>query len=60
MPDTTNPPDAPVSVKRVFRMIDGSRYEVEASTERAAIEHVERIFGRKTWRAIEIVGRTRH
>ena len=49
----------PSAVKRVFRMIDGSRYEVEADTEREAIAHVERIFGKKTWGAIEIIPRNR-
>lgn len=57
MSDTTDAAVEPMVVKRVFRLIDGSRYEVEAGTEREAIAHVERIFGRKTWSAIEIVPR---
>lgn len=43
------------SVRRIFRMVDGSKYEVEAKTERDAIDHVERVFGKKTWTAIEII-----
>ena len=49
----------PSAVKRLFRMIDGSRYEVEAETEREAIAHVERIFGKKTWGAIEVIPQNR-
>ena len=45
------------TVVRIFRMIDGSKYRVEAKSERAAIKHVERVFGPKTWKAIEVVSR---
>jgi hypothetical protein len=57
MSDTSDAAVKPETVKRAFRMIDGSRYEVEAGTECEAIAHVERIFGKKTWNAIEIIPR---